>query len=155
MLNVSIKIKKDTPISMIITPGTNHPKIYDNMNIKCEIPDAIPVTANKHPLQAENIIMQITKTTNTPYQFKNIKIDLDDNLFLPKISMLNELRRQALEKVEEFAINNIIILCFHYIYDILLGFVYLDLLFLNTSNISHIFLLVLVLLLRLFLFHLF
>ena len=108
MLNVSIKIKKDTPISMIITPGTNHPKIYDNMNIKCEIPDAIPVTANKHPLQAENIIMQITKTTNTPYQFKNIKIDLDDNLFLPKISMLNELRRQALEKVEEFAINNII-----------------------------------------------
>ena len=96
---------------MEITPDTKSPKIYKNMHIKCTLPDIIPVEAKKHPLDAENIIYQITKTSNTPYQFKNIKIDLDNNLFLPKISMLNELRRTALEKVEEFAYNNIIRNC--------------------------------------------
>lgn len=111
ILNASISIKKNAPISMEITPSTQSPKIYENMHIKCTLSDAIPVEAQNHPLEAKNVILQIAKTTNTPYQFKNIKIDLDNNLFLPKISMLNELRRTALEKVEDFAYNNIIRNC--------------------------------------------
>ena len=111
ILNASISIKNNAPISMEITPDTKSPKIYKNMHIKCTLPDIIPVEAKKHPLDAENIIYQITKTSNTPYQFKTINIDLDNNLFLPKISMLNELRRTALEKVEDFAYNNIIRNC--------------------------------------------
>ena len=92
---------------MQITSSFQFPKIYEKMNIKCEIPEAIPVEAKNRPLEAENVILQITKTNNTPYQFKNIKVNIDDNLFLPKISMLNELRRIGLKKVEEYALNNI------------------------------------------------
>ena len=107
MLNATITIKKDKPISMQITPSFQLPEIYQKMNIKVELPEAIPVEAKNRPLEAENIILQITKTNNTPYQFKNIKVNLDDGLFLPKISMLNELRRIGLQKVEEFALSNI------------------------------------------------
>ncbi len=39
--------------------------------------------------------------------FKNIDIELDDGLFLPKVSALNELRRNALEQVYNFAVDNI------------------------------------------------
>ncbi len=92
---------------MQITPSFQLPEIYQKMNIKVELPEAIPVEAKNRPLEAENIILQITKTNNTPYQFKNIKVNLDDGLFLPKISMLNELRRIGLQKVEEFALSNI------------------------------------------------
>lgn len=107
MLNAIITIKKDKPISMQITPSFQLPEIYQKMNIKVELPEAIPVEAKNRPLEAENIILQITKTNNTPYQFKNIKVNLDDGLFLPKVSMLNELRRIGLQKVEEFALSNI------------------------------------------------
>ena len=107
MLHAILTIKKDKPISMQITPSFQLPEIYQKMNIKVELPEAIPVEAKNRPLEAENIILQITKTNNTPYQFKNIKVNLDDGLFLPKISMLNELRRIGLQKVEEFALSNI------------------------------------------------
>ena len=107
LLDAIITIKKDKPISMQITPSFQLPEIYQKMNIKVELPEAIPVEAKNRPLEAENIILQITKTNNTPYQFKNIKVNLDDGLFLPKISMLNELRRIGLQKVEEFALSNI------------------------------------------------
>ena len=68
---------------MQITPSFQLPEIYQKMNIKVELPEAIPVEAKNRPLEAENIILQITKTNNTPYQFKNIKVNLDDGLFLP------------------------------------------------------------------------
>ena len=108
MLNGLINIEKGKPISIDVTPYHNAPLVYKNMHIKCLVDDAIPVEADKHPLQAENVVIQINKTHNSPYEFKNIKINLDNNVFLPKVSMLNELRRTALEKVEEFAYNNIV-----------------------------------------------
>ena len=62
MLNATITIKKDKPISMQITPSFQLPEIYQKMNIKVELPEAIPVEAKNRPLEAENIILQITKT---------------------------------------------------------------------------------------------
>ena len=100
MLDAIITIKAGKPISMQITSSFQFPKIYEKMNIKCEIPEALPVEAKNRPLEAENVILQITKTNNTPYQFKNIKVNIDDNLFLPQISMLNELRRIGLKKLK-------------------------------------------------------
>ncbi len=105
-LDAKISIKKGKPISIKITSSFQLPKEYSKMNIKCELKDVIPFEAKNQPLVAENVILQLTKTNNTPYQFKHIQIDLDDNLFLPKNS-LNELRRSALKKVEEFACGNI------------------------------------------------
>ena len=104
-LNCTVSIKKNTPISINIKSYTKN-GIYKNLDISCKL-DYIPEIAQNRPLDKETIIKQISKTTDTPYYFKNINIDLDKNLFLPKISILNELRRTALSNVENFAISKI------------------------------------------------
>lgn len=100
-LNCEIKIVKNSPISMHISSACDI-EIYRKLDIYCEI-DAFPQDAINQPLQKEKIINQITKTNNTPYYFKNIKIKLDENTFLPNIKAINELRRTALNLVEDFA----------------------------------------------------
>lgn len=52
-------------------------------------------------------MIRLTKLGNTPFEFSEIDIELDDNVFLAKLSLLNELRRTALAEVESFAVNNI------------------------------------------------
>ena len=104
-LNCTVSIKKNTPISINIKSYTKN-GIYKNLDISCKL-DYIPEIAQNRPLDKETIIKQISKTTDTPYYFKNINIDLDKNLFLPKISILNELRITALSNVENFAISKI------------------------------------------------
>lgn len=103
-LNCKVTVKKNQNIKINITSGDNNP-IYKKLNITTTL-DEQPIEAKNQPLTKERISIQINKTTNTPYEFKNIKIDLDDNMFLPKISSLNELRRLALKEVEQYAINN-------------------------------------------------
>ena len=105
-LNCEIKIIKNSPISMHISSACDI-EIYRKLDIYCEI-DAFPQDAINQPLEKEKILNQITKTNNTPYFFKNIKIKLDENTFLPNIKALNELRRTALNLVEDFAKNKII-----------------------------------------------
>lgn len=104
-LNCEIKILKNKPISIHISEATNL-EIYRKLDIYCEI-DSIPQEALKHPLEKEKVISQISKTTNTPYYFKNIKINLDNNVFLPNIKCINELRRTSLSLVENFALSRI------------------------------------------------
>ena len=104
-LNCEIKIVKNSPISMHVSSACDL-EIYRKLDIYCEI-DAIPTDSIKHPLEKEKVISQITKTNNTPYYFKNIKIKLDENTFLPNIKALNELRRTALTLVEDFAKSKI------------------------------------------------
>ena len=105
LLNCKVTIKKDRPISILVTDASNL-ELYKNLNIKCQL-DCVPVEAKNKPLSSESIIKQISKTASTPYEFKNIDINLDSNLFLPKLSTLNELRRIALENVENYAISKI------------------------------------------------
>ena len=105
-LKCNITIKKNSPISINIT-SANNLDIYKNLDINYTI-DYIPCIAKNKPLDKLTVINQISKTNSTPFEFKNINVDLDDNLFLPKISILNELRRNALDEVEKFAISNIV-----------------------------------------------
>lgn len=104
-LNCEIKIVKNSPISMHVSSACDL-EIYRKLDIYCEI-DSIPTDSIKHPLEKEKVISQITKTNNTPYYFKNVKIKLDENTFLPNIKALNELRRTALTLVEDFAKSKI------------------------------------------------
>ena len=69
--------------------------------------ELIPVDAINSPTTRERIFEQINKINNTPFQFKNIEIDLDDNLFIPGISKLNQLRRDAIEKLNEIILNKL------------------------------------------------
>lgn len=104
-LNCTITIKKNCPVKINITSLNSLPE-YENLDITCELP-YIPENAMNRPLDKETIIKQISKTNSTPYVFKNININLDDNLHLSKLSILNELRRTALEKVQEYALSKI------------------------------------------------
>ncbi len=104
-LNCKVTIKKNRPISILVK-SYSELDIYKDLNINCEL-DYIPIEAKNRPLDKSTIIKQISKTASTPYEFKNIEIDLDENLFLPKLSILNELRRTALDNVKNYALANI------------------------------------------------
>lgn len=104
-LNCVVNVKKGVPINISITAANRIP-CYQDLSIFCELPE-IPVEAKNKPLDSETIIRQISKTASTPYEFKNIEVHLDNGVFLPKISALNELRRIALDKVETYAISKI------------------------------------------------
>ena len=104
-LNCEVKIIKNAPISIHISSACDL-EIYRKLDIYCEL-DTIPTDSINHPLEKEKVISQISKTTNTPYFFKNIKVKLDKNTFLSNIKSLNELRRTALSLVEDFAKNKI------------------------------------------------
>lgn len=104
-LNCKIIIKKGKAIQLNVT-SANDLDIYQNLNINCNS-NVIPEEAKNKPLEKEKVFSQLSKTTDSLYNFKNIEIELDNNVFLPKISTLNELRRTALENTYKFAINNI------------------------------------------------
>lgn len=105
-LDATVSIKRNEPISISVTSCDTSLELYNNLKTNCTL-DYIPETAKNRPLDAETILKQISKTSSTPYAFKNIKIDLDDNLFLPKLSVLNELRRTALTNIEDIALSKI------------------------------------------------
>ena len=104
-LKCNVTIKKSCPISIHITSYSDLIE-YKNLNITYQLP-CIPEDAKNRPLDKETITRQISKTNSTPYEFKTIDIDLDENVFLPKISILNELRRLALENVETYTLSKI------------------------------------------------
>ncbi len=56
--------------------------------------------AIKTPTLAENVILQLRRTGGTPFEFTDITVDLEDNVFLTA-GALNSLRREALEKFEK------------------------------------------------------
>lgn len=104
-LNCKVIVKKNIPIQINVT-SANDLSVYSNLNI-CYKSDVIPEDAKNRPLEKDKVLAQINKTTDSIYNFKNIDIELDDGLFLSKISALNELRRNALQQVYNFAVDNI------------------------------------------------
>lgn len=64
-----------------------------------EMGDVLEVAKNQ-PIAEEKIRKQIDKTKETPFYLESIKIDSAEDWFLP-LGKLNELRRNAFEKLEE------------------------------------------------------
>ena len=104
-LNCIVTIKKGLPISIEILNHSNL-LVYKDLDMTYTS-NYIPEEAKNKPLDIQTVINQISKTSSTPYVFDKINVNLDDNVFLPKLSILNELRRNALENVESFAISKI------------------------------------------------
>ena len=97
-LNCKMVVKKNLPIELTV---------FDDSGITVEITsNIIPEPAINSPITKERLIVQISKTNNTPFQFKNIEIDLDDGLYIQGISNINELRRQALAQYEEKLVHS-------------------------------------------------
>ena len=106
-LNCKITIKKDLPISLnLFTNNNNNNELYNGINITVTS-NVYPEEAINSPINIERVIKQISKTNNTPYVFDKISVILDDNLHIPSISTLNELRRTALEKLEKEIENRV------------------------------------------------
>ena len=101
LINGVVSIKKGQPMCMqIICTNARHPS-GNFHNIKINVKSSIIAEeAQNNPLTSERVEKQIRKTGNTPFEFENIKIELDDNCYIPSISSLNELRRTALEMLE-------------------------------------------------------
>ena len=99
-LNAEITIMKNKPLSILVTTA-NDIDLYKNLKIEYTI-NEFPVDAQKRPLSEETVIEKISKTGNTPFEFNKITVNIDNNVFIPKLSLLNELRRGALEEVEKY-----------------------------------------------------
>ena len=56
--------------------------------------------ALNQPMNAERVEKQMRKTGNTLFEFDNLEIELDGNLFMP-MQVLNELRRTGIEALEK------------------------------------------------------
>ena len=104
LLACKIIIKKDSPVIVkvkAVNPSSNYQDIIINITS-----DIYPVESINQPITEEKIIEQFKKTGNTPYEFIKFDIDLDNNLYIPKISSLNALRRDVLKKLEDSAIKH-------------------------------------------------
>ena len=90
---------RKTAISMKVEILKNQ-KITVFMNHLCYQTEIIPEEAKNNPLTQNDIEKQFLKTGETPFEISNLEINLEDGLFLP-ISKLNEIRRNALNYLEE------------------------------------------------------
>jgi len=96
-INAILDIHLDEPIKL---------QIYDDSkNIIEVISEDKPEIAINAPITKERLEKQLNKLTDTPFHFKNVKINLDDNLFIPHISSINELRRNAINKYTQLLSN--------------------------------------------------
>ena len=103
-LSAHIIVKKGVPLSLEVTSCDKEDGNYFSMSAKSVI-DILPIDAITNPILEDRIKEQLCKTTNSQFEFKYIKVDLDDNTYVPKISYINQLRRECLEKLEEQAIQ--------------------------------------------------
>ena len=101
-LTCKITIKKGIPITFEVKSLDKG--IYSSINIS-KTYDITPTEAISNPITKDRIIQQLSKTNNTPFIFHKIDVDLEENTYLPKISILNLLRRESLEELEKLAIK--------------------------------------------------
>ena len=106
-INCKITVRKNIPVSMqIYTDNKNFDSIYNNIDFTITS-DLIPVDSINSPITSERIIDQINKLGGTPYEFGKIDIELDENLYIPSISKLNQLRRDCISRLEDLLFEKI------------------------------------------------
>jgi len=86
-----ITINRAVPVALAISD-------LDGNEVYIKSP-VIPEDAQNRPLTKERISEQMSKTGSTPFEFKEIEVELNDNLSV-SVSEINSLRREALEKLE-------------------------------------------------------
>ena len=97
-LNCKMIVKRNQPVELYVSDSNSH-----EVKITSDI---IPVEAINAPITQERLIVQLSKTNNTPFHFENIEIDLEDGLYIQGISAINELRRQALAQYEALLVQS-------------------------------------------------
>ena len=96
---------KKVPIDLFLSLRAGMPAEISAKHISSGIsfnysdPDIIPQPALKAALKEEDIKRQLNKTGDTAFFIRNIRINMDNDLFLP-VSRINLLRRNALEGLD-------------------------------------------------------
>ena len=103
-LSCNISVKKNMPITMEVSLHGINFSLYKHISVKVQS-NLLPEKATNSPITKERIIAQIEKTNNTPFEFKAIHVDLENDVFIPSIRELNEIRRMALAKLENIIIS--------------------------------------------------
>lgn len=88
-INGILRLKKDSPATIEVSMGEVR---------VCACGSEVQA-ARSQPLSEEKIRASIQKTGNTPFVFEELSVETDDGIFLP-VQALNQLRREALEKLE-------------------------------------------------------
>ena len=88
LVNANLILKQGKPIVL---------EVEDENNI-VTLQKGTVAEAIKAPMLYDDIYSKINRTGDTIFQFAKINIDMDDNIFVP-ISELNEIRREALDKL--------------------------------------------------------
>ena len=98
LLNASITLRKDEPVALKVSTVKSENNIFNNINVEL-YSEETPLEAKNRPIDKEKILSQLVKTNDTIFEFNNIDINLQDNLFLPSFKIINELRRSVLNEV--------------------------------------------------------
>lgn len=96
-INGKVIVKQDEFMKITLNDGKNEVTF---------ISDEKPQLATNKPLMKENIEKQIKKINDTVYTFRNLEIYTDNKSFVT-LSKLNEIRRGAIELLEQKRLYNI------------------------------------------------
>ncbi len=107
LVKVANEITKKIPVTIKFTCKLNQNieiEVKDNENVvKLESPQKCEKAKNT-PLENNRIKESLLKVGNTPFMVSQININTDENIFIP-VSVINNLRRDALNKLKEIREN--------------------------------------------------
>lgn len=90
-IKMKLTAANEKPLCLQVSDETNNISVCSDVKL---------TKAKQHPATKEDIIKQLNKVNNTIFAIQQIDIKLEDNLFIP-VKMINQLRRDALDKLYE------------------------------------------------------
>ena len=93
-------VREGEPLSLTLTCGRRMREAQESVSVSVTVLGGMVETAKNQPATEERIAKQIGKTGNTPFYFRDLKVETAGTPFVP-IQELNELRRQAFTELEE------------------------------------------------------
>jgi len=94
-LTLDVSMRANAPITLTLSDGTRSVTVCGD----------IPQTAINAPLSEESVKRSLTKLGGTVYTVKEFHAEIEEGLMLP-VSRLNDLRRRALQALEENGTEN-------------------------------------------------
>ncbi len=91
-------LRKDEPATLCLST------VINGRDISVEYKGAVVERASSKPLSADTIYEKLKQTGNSPFEFSDLELDIDDNIFIP-VKELKTLRRNAFEQLEAEILN--------------------------------------------------
>ncbi|MBR5047554.1 MAG: DUF3656 domain-containing protein [Eubacterium sp.] len=86
----SLKVSKDNPVTLHLT----------SRDSSVSVTGPVPSQAQNRPICREDILRQMRKTGNVPYELEDLQISMDPDLFLPA-SAIKDLRQKAYRELTD------------------------------------------------------